>query len=109
MAITGVHRRTIVALISIATAISCVSTYLQLSFIVFHVNSIVSEANLLSATVPDQLPSEIQRLKEEASTSQAIEIEKTRQEVSGPHLLDSALPKMGTWKPTVTNVTLSSL
>jgi hypothetical protein len=81
MATTGVHRRTIVALISIGTAISCVSMYLQLSFIVLHVNSIVSEAKLQFATVPDQLPLEIQQLKVEASTSQAIEIEKTRQEV----------------------------
>jgi hypothetical protein len=71
-----------VALISIATAISCAFMYLQLSFIVSHVNSNVSEAAKLQfTTLPDQLPFEIQRLKEMASTSQASEIEKTRQEV----------------------------
>jgi vacuolar-type H+-ATPase subunit H len=82
VAFAYVQRRTVVALMSVATAVSCVSMYLRLSFLVSHyVNSNVSEAKLQFTTLPDQLPFEIQRLKEEASASQASEIEKTRQEV----------------------------
>jgi hypothetical protein len=75
-------RRTAVALTSTVIAIFCVFVYLQLAFIASSVNSNVSEAAKLQfTTLPDQLPFEIQRLKEEASASQASEIEKTRQEV----------------------------
>jgi hypothetical protein len=81
MAITAVLRIAVVVLTSIATVISCVSMHLHLSFIDSYVNSNVSEAKLQFKAVLEQLPFEIQRLKEEASTSQASEIEKTRQEV----------------------------
>jgi hypothetical protein len=73
MAFARVHRRTVFALISVATAISCASMYLQLSFIVSHVNSNVSEAQLQFTTMPDQLPFEIQRMKEVTYASRDIE------------------------------------
>jgi hypothetical protein len=73
VAFAYVSRRTAVALISIVTAIVSLSVYLQLSLIVYRVNSNVSEANLPITTLPDQRPFEIQRLKEVASASQDIE------------------------------------
>lgn len=57
-----VNRRTVVALTTIATAISCVSMFLQLSFLDSCVNSNVLEtiakANIKIATGPNQLPFE---------------------------------------------------
>jgi hypothetical protein len=62
VAITRVNRRTLVALTTIATAISCVSMYLQLSFLDSCVNSSVLEtiarANTNIATGSNQLPLE---------------------------------------------------
>jgi hypothetical protein len=62
VAIARVHRRTVVTLTTIATAISGVSMYLQLSFLDSCVNSNVLEtiakANINIAAGPNQLPFE---------------------------------------------------
>jgi hypothetical protein len=70
VAFAYVSRRTAVALTSIVTTILSVSVYLQLSLIVYRVDSNILEAKL---QLPDQLPFEIQRLKEVASASQDSE------------------------------------
>jgi hypothetical protein len=67
-------RRMALTLIGLLAAISCGSVYVQLSVIVYGGNSNGWEANLPITTLPDQqLPFEIQRLKEVTYASLDIE------------------------------------